>query len=276
MKRIQQVFDFYINSSMHVALAVFSMSWVTLIEFDLPFDENVLHFIFFATITGYNFVKFFGIAKFHHRSLAKWLQLIQLFSLLCFILMCYFAFQLQQKVIFYIAAFGVVTFLYAIPFLPKHLFIDQQRNLRNIGGLKVYVIALVWAGVTVCLPLLNNDYHFDSDVWITTLQRFLLVVVLMLPFEIRDLQYDSLRLSTIPQTIGVKPAKIIGVLLGILFFSLELLKDNMDQKQLLIYLLITIIALLFLVFAKKNQNNYYSSFWVESVPIIWLLLNAIF
>ena len=36
-----------------------------------------------------------------------------------------------------------------------------------------------------------------------TFQRFLFVVVAILPFEIRDIQYDSLKLSTIPQQIGV-------------------------------------------------------------------------
>src|SRR5690606_5495744 len=214
MKVFRHALDFYINSSIHVALAVCSMAWITLLKFDLPFDGWLLGFIFFASITGYTFVKYFGIAKFHHRSLAQWLKMIQLFSLLCFILMCYFAFHLEERTLIYIAVFALITFLYAIPFFPKDLFIDKQRNLRSIGGLKVYVIGLVWAGVTVLLPLLNQEYHYDADVWITALQRFLLVILMMLPFEIRDLQYDSLKLSTIPQKIGIKNTKAMGVLLG--------------------------------------------------------------
>ena len=46
------------------------MGWITLLKFEQIFDEWILFFIFFATITGYNFVKYFGIAKFHHRKLA--------------------------------------------------------------------------------------------------------------------------------------------------------------------------------------------------------------
>ena len=140
MKRLKPIFDFYINSSMHVALSVFSMTYVSLLEFRLPIDWSLLYFAFFSTITGYNFVKFFGIAKFHHRSLARWLRVIQVFSLVCFLLMIWFALQLQPRTLIYIGVFGVVTFLYTIPLLPKRFFIDQQKNLREIGGLKVYVI----------------------------------------------------------------------------------------------------------------------------------------
>ena len=276
MKVLKPILDFYINSSIHVSLAVFSMAWLTLLEFEVPFDEKVLFFIFFASITGYNFVKYFGIAKFHHRSLATWLQVIQVFSLLCFLLMIYFAVQLEPKTLFCIVVFGLVTFLYAIPFFPKHLFMDSQKNLRSIGGLKVYVIALVWAGVTVVLPLINADFYLNADVWITLFQRFVFVVILMLPFEIRDLQYDSLKLATIPQQIGIKNTKLIGVFIGIVFFFLEFFKDKLEAEQIVITLIITVVALLFLVFSKAKQGTYYCSFWVEGIPIVWLLMHQVF
>ena len=76
------------NSSIHVALAVYAMTWITLLSFDLAYDENALYFVFYATITAYNFVKYFGLAKFHHRRLASWLKAIQVFSAIAFILMC--------------------------------------------------------------------------------------------------------------------------------------------------------------------------------------------
>ncbi|MBA6154540.1 UbiA prenyltransferase family protein [Gelidibacter maritimus] len=276
MKQVRQLFDFYINSSIHVALAVFSMTYVTLLELGLPTDWPLFCFVFFSTITGYNFVKYFGMAKFHHRRLAGRLKIIQVFSLMCFLLMLYFMWQLTPETIIYILVFGVVTFFYAIPFLPKRFFLDQQKNLRNIGGIKVYVIALVWAGVTVLLPVLDKNGVFTWDVWLTAIQRFLLVMLLMLPFEIRDLQYDSLKLATIPQKMGVKNTKIMGVVGGVVFFGIEFLKNQLSQKLILLTLTITLITLLCIVFADKKKSDYYSSFWVESVPIIWLVLHLVF
>lgn len=276
MKVLKQLFDFYINSSIHVALSVFSLTWITLLEYDIPYDEVLLSFVFFASISGYNFVKYFGIAKFHHRSLADWLKAIQIFSFLCFIFMCYYALQLRINTIFFIAGLGLVTFFYAIPFLPKHLFLDSKNNLRNVGGLKVYLIALVWAGVTVFLPIINNDYAVNTDVVITGIQRFVFIVVLMLPFEIRDLMYDSLKLATIPQKIGVKQTKIIGVVLLGLFLFLEFFKAGTTAKSLLVSILISVVISLFLLYSKKEQGTYYSSFWVEGLPVSWLFLMLLF
>ena len=272
MRVLKHFFDFYLNSSIHVALAVYSLSLITLKSFNILYDENVLCFIFFATITGYNFVKFFGIAKWHHRSLATWLKIIQVFSLLCFVLMCYYGLQLKTEVLLYILGLGLLTFLYAIPFLPKRFYLDSQQNLRNISGLKVYVIALVWVGVTVVLPLLNNEHPLNADVVITALQRFVFVIALMLPFEIRDLSYDSLKLATIPQKIGVKHTKTIGVLLLMLFFFLEFFKDDLQASSILVLIIVLLTTLLFVVFSNIKRSKYYSAFWVEGIPMIWLLL----
>lgn len=272
MRFLKIVFDFYLNSSIHVALAVYALSWITLNNFSITYDEDILYFNFYATITGYNFVKYFGLAKFHHRSLASWLKVIQIFSFISFLVLVYYAFKLETKTLIWIAAFGIITFLYAIPFLPKHLFLDKQQNLRSISGLKIYVIALVWSGVTVLLPLLNNNYTLNYDVGITFLQRFIFVIVLMLPFEIRDMKYDSLKLSTIPQRIGITKTKIIGVLLLVGFFVLEYLKDDIHFNRALVKCIITLATLIFVMLAYKNQSKYYSAFWVEGIPIIWLVL----
>ncbi|APX99385.1 UbiA prenyltransferase family protein [Lacinutrix venerupis] len=272
MRILKQFFDFYLNSSIHVALAVCSLSWIVLIKHDVFYNEKVLLFTFFATITGYNFVKYFGIAKFHHRSLTNALKVIQIFSFFCFLLLCYYALQLQIKTLIFIVVFGIITFLYAIPFIPKKMYLDHQQNLRDVSGLKVYVIALVWAGVTVFLPLIEANISFNADVYFLAFQHFIFVIVLMLPFEIRDLKFDSLKLATIPQKIGVKQTKIIGLVLLIIFFFTEFFKDELSQNEIISTLLVAVITAFFLILTNKKKSYYYSSFWVESIPIIWLLI----
>jgi len=273
MRILKQVFDFYINASVHVALSVYALTWITLKEFHVPYEESVLYFNFFATITGYNFVKYFGLAKFHHRSLANWLKVIQLFSLFCFVGLCYYAFQLTFKTWIYIGVLGGITFFYAIPFLPRNIFLDSNQNLRQISGLKIYVIGLVWSAVTVFLPIIDNEITINSDVLITASQRFIYVLVIMIPFEIRDLRYDSLKLSTIPQRIGIKKTKLMGILLLMIFFFLEFFKDITNNNNVLVLAIIMLVTLIFVSFSKENQGKYYSSFWVESLPIVWWLIH---
>lgn len=272
MKLIKQLFNFYLNSSIHVALSVYALTYITLLEFGFPYEKNVLYFVFFASITGYNFVKYFGVAKFHHRGLAGWLKAIQVFSFFAFVFMCYYGFQLSTKTLVCISGFGLVTFLYAIPFLPKDLFLDQQNNLRSIGGLKIYLIGLVWMGVTVFLPIVENSYTIDADVILTAGQRYMYILVLMLPFEIRDLKYDSLKLSTVPQKIGVKGTKFMGVLLLVLCFLLEFFKDETHQIKIMVLLIISIVTGVSVLLSSKKQSVYFASFWVEALPILWLAL----
>ena len=272
MRILKHLFDFYINASIHVALSVCALTWITLLEFGASYDNTVLWFNFFATITGYNFVKYFGLAKFHHRSLANKLKVIQVFSFLCFVALCYYAFMLEIKTWLYIVLLGAITFFYAIPFLPRNIFVDSNQNLRQISGLKIYVIGLVWCAVTVLLPIIDNEIAITADILITTLQRFVFVLILMIPFEIRDLQYDSLKLSTIPQRIGIRKTKIIGVVLLIVFFFLELFKDQTSTENVFVLTVFTLLTMLFVLLARKNQTKYYSSFFVEGLPILWLVL----
>jgi hypothetical protein len=269
---LKRILNFYINSSIHVAFAVYALTWITLLQFGQEYNQNVLYFVLYATITGYNFVKYFGVAKFHHRSLAGWLKAIQLFSLIAFIAMCYYAIQLSTQSLIYLSVFALITFLYAVPLMPMKYFRDSQKNLRQISGLKIYVIALVWTFTTVLLPLIELGVAIETDAVIISVQRFIFVMVLMLPFEIRDLIYDSLKLGTIPQRIGIKKTKTIGVFLLMVFFMLDYFKDELSSDSILSTLIITFITLLFLVFSNKNQSKYYSAFWVESLPIVWLVV----
>jgi len=271
MQVLKRLFDFYINSSIHVALAVCGLVWVTLLNFNVGANLDFIYFIFFATVTGYNFVKYFGLAKFHHRSLASWLKAIQIFSLLCFLGLCYFTLKLKTETLLYFVGLGVVTFLYAIPFLPKKIFLEAG-NLRAISGLKIYVIAFVWTCVTVVIPLLNENYGFNNDVLIEAIQRYLYVIIAMLPFEIRDMRYDSIKLSTIPQRIGIERTKIIGVLLTILVFLLEFFKDEFWLNKTIILGIICMLLLVSLLLSNISQKKYFSGFWVEGIPILWAIL----
>lgn len=253
-----------------MALAVCALAYITILNFDLPKSIDLLIFTFFATVTGYNFVKYFGIAKFHHRSLAPDLRYIQIFSLLCFIGLVYYTLKLPAKTLWYLGGLAAITFFYAIPFLPKSLFFEGKKNLRAISGLKIYVIAFVWAVTTVIIPIVNANEPVSHDALVFAFQILIYVLVAMLPFEIRDIQYDSLKLATIPQRIGLKKTKLFGIFLLLVFFMLEFLKDHLRIENVIIIGIITIITFGFLMRSRVNQSEYYSSFFIEAIPILWL------
>src|SRR5690554_894722 len=221
MKLPKLIFDFYINSSTHVALAVVALTGITVLEFKLTVPKALWLFLLSGAITGYNFVKYAKIAGLHHRRLAFSLKTIQIFSGFSFMLFLFCSFNLPLKVLLITAFLGIPTVLYAVPFVHK-------RNLRSLSGIKIFVVALTWAGITVIVPIVAGNGNISADLLVTFLQRVLIVVVLMLPFEIRDVPFDSLNLKTLPQQIGILGTKFLGG--GILIFCLamEFLKHATD------------------------------------------------
>lgn len=266
MRIFKNLFSFYINASIHVALAVVAMVAVTQLHFRLPYNEDLLLFIFFGTVTGYNFVKFAGIAKLHHQSLAKNLQIIQVFSLFCLVALAFFAAQLRLNVLLLAAFLGLMNLLYALPAFKG------KRNLRTVKNLKVHVISFIWAGVTVLLPILSYRSIFDPDVLIAFMQRYLLVLVLLLPFEIRDLKFDQMHLSTIPQRLGVKHTRILGLFLLLLCVLMEFIMRTSRLETMITVVIVAVVTGLAIIKAKENQPQYYASFWVEGIPVLWFLI----
>lgn len=273
MQVFKRVFDFYINSSIHVSLGVVALGWVTYLSLNINVNYILLAFLFFATVTGYNFVKYAEVAGLHHRSLATSLRSIQVFSIFCGVGMFIVSFQLPLEVWVACGILGLITLLYAVPFfLPSTDIQARKGNLRSISSLKIYIIGVVWAGVTVLLPVLENGLLPYSDVWILLVQRFLFVIALMIPFEIRDMGFDPVSLRTLPQVTGIKKAKIVGVIWLILVGILEYLKDNFSISFLIIHSIVILIVMVCIALSRKRTQvqDYFASFWVEGIPLMWL------
>jgi 4-hydroxybenzoate polyprenyltransferase len=266
MKVLRNILDFYINASIHVALAVYAFVRITEISFNLSYNDHLDYFIFYGTITGYNFVKYAGVAKLHHKSLTNDLKIIQVFSFFCFAAMCFYGYLIDFKTLLFCVPFTLLTVMYAVPFLSGF-----HKNLRQISYLKIMVVAVVWAGFTVIVPVFDAEKPFSFTVALQVIQRFLLVVILILPFDIRDVKFDAISLQTIPKKIGVKNTKRLGVALLVFSLVLEFLSST-EVATKTPFMLFFFLMMLFLMRAETNQSKYYSSFWVEALPIIWWLV----
>lgn len=260
MRPVVYFFQFYIKSSIHPALAVTSLSLTTLLQFDQSIDLLVLFFIFSATIITYNFIKYAVVAKYYVLVKNAEIKKIQNLSFLVGFFAVLSFLQLSKQTQIAAFLFGLMSLLYALPF-PF-----QKQNFRNQWGAKIYIVALCWSGVSVALPLADSHLWDSCFFWSTWLQRYLLIIVWMLPFEIRDIKIDPPTLKTIPQQIGIKKT----VILGIVLLSFCLLLSIVFSKALFADIGMLLLTTIFLIKSAKNQSTYFSSFWVESLPVFWL------
>lgn len=266
MRIFKQLLDFYINSSIHVSLSVYALARMTGYLFDIAAINTPALFAFFGTIVGYNFVKYHALARTQKLQMRTELKLIAGLSFVSFLATGYFFFQLEQITKIIAFAFLILTMLYTLPFFPN------RKNARNWAGVKIYIVALCWVGVTLFLPIINAGIPIENEIYIIAVQRFILVFVLILIFEIIDMQIDDPNLKTVPQQIGVEYTKIVGSVLLFVFILLCFFQIDFSSPSLFIRSGVAFTILIFLLFADEKKSKYYSAFWVEAIPIFWWVL----
>jgi hypothetical protein len=263
MQLVKNILNLYIRGSIHVAVAVVSFIGVTGVLLDLDTNYQFYGFAFTGAIAAYNAIKFVSVWR-TGKEFGFVLKLIGLLTISAIIAAVIFFFYLQTKA----QIAGIIAFLlvvcYAFP-------VFGAINLRNIGGVKIYLIASCYIIVTVLMPVYDSGRPISYETGFVAAARFFLIFVLLLIFDIVDIAYDATQLRTIPQQLGLFKTKILGTALLIVFCILHgMFARNINV--LVVNILLAIIVSLFLWFANPARSNYYTNFFLESVPMFWFLL----
>lgn len=266
---IKKSFDFYIKSSFHLGICVICLYLVNVLKHDIEVDYLIITFLFSSTIIVYNFIKYGYNLQNYSKAKISVLKMIQFLSFFCGFALIYTLFFLK----FYTLLFG--TFLFFICILYVFPMGNSKLNFRNLSKVKLFLVAFCWSASTVFLPLIENGLNNYYFTLIFSFQIFFLVIIYTIPFEIRDLHKDSIELQTIPQIFGIKKSKNICYYLIIVFSLLSFINSGFGANF-LSDIILSIILFFIVYITKKNQSKYFSSFWVESVPIYWLLVCVLF
>tara|TARA_B100000767_G_scaffold232110_1_gene223848 strand:+ start:5937 stop:6680 length:744 start_codon:yes stop_codon:yes gene_type:complete len=237
---------------------------ITVFEYKVDSTLYDRFFIFFSSLSAYNFVKYFSLLKSNITRLSNnfiGIFFISIISLICSIGL-FFLFNHAEQVIISIATLFLV--FYTIPIN------SSMMNLRNIRGLKIHIVALCWTLMTLILPIINEVTDQDFLFWLLVIKRYLWIILAILPFEIADFNSDSKTLVTLPQVLGIKKTKIIGYFI----FTIILILVYFGAVEVwLPYITMMIFYLYFLSTSSLAQSAYRNLFWVEAIPFTgWLLV----
>ncbi|MCX6183959.1 MAG: hypothetical protein NTX74_02710 [Flavobacterium sp.] len=249
MRILRSIFDFYIQSSLHVGLAVLALLHCTnlLAKYNLP--PPLSSVVFWGTVMGYNFLKYSALFW-----QGKWksnrIVALTLFTVLAGICFLYNLLQLSWAAQGYLLSAGLLVLCYPL--------------LRKYGWLKLFFVSAAVTYITVFIPLVLEK-QFDHELVFLSVQRFFLLSSLLIPFEIWDSDNDPLSLYTLPQRLGIPKTKILGYVLLLPVVALMCWQAEYHLTTLVVVLL----AVLSIYFTSLQRSTYYTSFWVESVPILW-------
>jgi hypothetical protein len=158
---------------------------------------------------------------------------------------------------------SILVFLYSISF-------NGFSNWRNKKGLKIYLVALSWILLTVGIPLASDSCFSISLFLKLGLIQFVYVWVATLPFEIRDVTIDSSHLKTLPQQLGIFKTKILGIIFLVLVAPCLLLFFGTNHEMLFSTFMIFVLLGILLYYSDPSNSFYYTAFWVEGIPVVWL------
>ncbi|MDR6156954.1 hypothetical protein QF023_000470 [Chryseobacterium sp. SLBN-27] len=136
--------------------------------------------------------------------------------------------------------------------------------IRKIPLLKVFYVGLVWALMNCWLTL----PEFNIPIFLIS---FLFITALVLPFDIRDMNVDTVK--TFPALIGVQNTKYIAYVL--VFLSVILAAQYLTFPYAVSFFFSGIITYVFIYFSENERNDAYFSFGVETCSALPFLFSVI-
>jgi 4-hydroxybenzoate polyprenyltransferase len=285
-KYLRQALDFLLYSNIFIALCAVSQGLVTYWLVEAKPDTYVLGLLFCSTLALYNFSILLSkpekpeISRFQR---VRWIfshyRLMITLTIISSIAIIPLSFFLNTSSNILLIGLGLISIAYNLPIFS----IDDTRfSLRNIPGVKLFIIAMVWAASCVLLPIFEiagNNYSTITlnETILLFLKRLFFIAAIAVPFDIRDIFQDkSNQLKTIPVIFGEKNSLLIC---QVLLASYLLLLFNFTKKidGNFFALSLTILLSGWLIFKSKwKKNEYYYFLLLDGTMILQLIMLLIF
>ena len=275
---LKKLFDFFVFSSLFIALCAVLMLYQTCYLFSLPFSFALAGFVFSGSVCSYNFHWYLTPPTVEQPTEKEvWNISNKKIHLILFILgligSAVFTFLLLDHW-FWLGVTAFVTFLYSAPKINHPIF----SLLKKIAVGKTIFLAFAWMHVTTLLPLVIEvkrlDYH---HVWFV-INRFFYIYAICILFDYRDVEED--KQAGIRSLITYFNEKGIDALfwssIMVVVVTLALLLNYFSIAQTIALLLPVIILSLLYYPSKKNFSDYLYYFILDglmmlSVPLLLLI-----
>lgn len=189
------------------------------------------------------------------------------------ILAAYFYWQLPDFLKLSLLVPNLIALGYVLPLL-------NGRRLRDLPYLKIFLIALSWAWITVIAPAQSVGLTIDRSILLMALERACFIFAITLPFDIRDMVLDQqAAVSTLPGQWGVLRAKRIALTALLLMVIIVLFNYSLDRYSLgaCLALLLSAVSSAALIWkATPERHDYYFTGLLDGTMIIQLLLILLF
>ncbi len=164
---------------------------------------------------------------------------------------------------------GIISLAYIFPVLKG------GKRVRDVHFIKIFLIALVWAWITVTIPASVDDVIFENQAIAIFWERAFFIFAITLPFDVRDLLLDADQdVLTLPRVLGARGTRTlagIALLLSLILaiYNLGYVYTPLVWSGLVLSLL---IAYYLIYHAHEKQPDYYFTGYLDGTMILQFLL----
>ena len=280
-----KVIRFLIYSQIFISTAGVSLALATQTQIGaLPGFYAYQLVIFFATLFEYNLHSYLKFKNDPDALITKkntWVvnntSLVKLLIILSLTGLTVSLFFVSLLVIFLFIALSLPTLLYSIVITRQSI----RWQIKEIPGLKIFLIAFTWSAVTVFVPLLQAGIAVNrSDVILLFAERFTFIFAIAIPFDIRDMKQDILSgLMTIPVAFGIKRALLIADFALAVSLSIAAIHYTLNNTAYILPAYIASVVLSFIFINSKKLRRlplYYHGILDGSIILHGILLSISF
>ncbi len=244
-----------------------------------PDPYLILH-VFGVTLMAYNMQRLIRLQKFTNRTEQirwylknKWMLYTAL--IIGMMVSSWTFLQLPISLLIVFAPLAIISFSYSLPVIPAK---EGPIAVRDIPGAKIFLIALVWTGVTWILPMQESGIEWADEHYLIIWERFMFILAITIPFDIRDLKYDSASMKTIPQLIGYSRSKSLAMILLLIcagihaFVEFFLRPERTFTQHILVPLFFLAVTFLVARMRADSNDNYFTGLLDGTMLILGLIL----
>ena len=270
---LKKLFDFFVFSSLFIALCAVLMLYQTSILFNIPFNFALAGFVFSGSVCSYNFHWYLTPPLEKATEKQSWNISNKKIHLVLFVVGliggAVFSFLLIEHWI-WLGITAFVTFMYSAPKIQLPVF----SWLRKIAVGKTIFLAFAWAHVTALLPLVIHLKQLESQhVWFVV-NRFFYIYAICILFDYRDVEED--RRDGIKSLITYLDEKGINALFWgsmLIFLASSIILLKYFSFMVIGALLVPGVILSLLYYpSKKNFSDYLYYFVLDGLMMLSLPL----
>jgi len=276
---VKHYLKLFVYGNFWIGLCAIAQGLLTYRLVDRPYSLPLVIVLFLAATFVYNIgvlIDYRSIKQNQYESsymqfVARYARTIVLLSVFSLGLIFPIAFlTLKWNTIILLAITACLALVYSLPILPS-----GKGGLRQIQGVKTFLIAGVWALSVVAAPLVESGVELaPSKIVLLLLRSFVLVFVLALVSDIRDEVSDRKNsLNTIATYLGVSAARYLCFVL--LFVELLLMYAYAYAENNTVFvgfILFTFVACVVIGYAFRKHSHLYNLLAADGLTIVQLII----